>query len=332
MKKEFLTDDRIRPESGTWNNRRLEHLFGEALGDTPTPDETRDAWQTFVRRRTAKRRHICRITALGAAVAIIALVLVFRPLTKPEIQEVEVFTSLAVVPQEVTFHEEEGIMTVTTPPATITSILLSDGSKVWLGANSRLEYRKEFGDTLRSVRLAGEARFEVTKDTSRPFIVRTDQLQTRVLGTVFDVKAYPNYQQDVTLYEGRVNVSSTRQKQSREMQPGEQVSINKQGNLRLTKIDTEKEKNRASTHFSFDNANLTQVMREIGAWYNISVVFRSRSLLNERIYFRTDRRVPVHAVLDALNDLRIAHFSVEGGKIVVSAPATSSIPAGSQRG
>ena len=91
----------------------------------------------------------------------------------------EVFTSLEV-PEEITFREEGKRIIVSTPPATITSVQLSDGSKVLLSANSRLEYLKEFTDTIRSVKLSGEARFEVAKDASRPFIVCTEQLQTRV--------------------------------------------------------------------------------------------------------------------------------------------------------
>ena len=210
-------------------------------------------------------------------------------------------------------------MIVTTPPATITSIQLSDGSKVLLSANSCLEYQKEFTDTLRSVKLTGEARFDVAKDTSRPFIVCTEQLQTRVLGTIFDVKAYPNYPPDVILYQGRVNVSHTKHNQSKEMQPGEQVSLDKQGRLQLEKVDMDKEKGWTDNEFSFDNTDLMQVMQEIGSWYNISVVFRSRSLLDERIYFRINRQLPVNAVLDALNDLRIARFLIKDEKVVVEA-------------
>lgn len=327
MKTEF-TDDHIRPDSRqdapnkspqeneTWNDRQLEQLFGEALGETPTADETGEAWQAFIRRRAARRRYIHRITILGIAAAFIALVLVFQPFLKSEPQEVEVFTSLEV-PEEITFREEGGTVIVTTPPATITSVQLSDGSKVLLSANSRLEYQKEFTDTLRSVKLSGEARFEVAKDASRPFIVRTDPLQTRVLGTIFDVKAYPNYPPDVILYQGRVNVSHTKRHQSREMQPGEQISLDKQGKLQLKRVDTEKKKGWAENEFSFDNTDLRQVMQEIGSWYNISIVFRSRPLLDERIYFRINRELPVNAVLDALNDLRIARFTMKEGKVIV---------------
>ena len=276
MKKEFSTNDHIHPDSGkdthnqssqengTWNDHQLEQLFGEALGDIPTAAETRKAWQTFIRRHRIRHQSIRRITIPGIAAAVIALVLVFQPFLQPEPQEVEVFTSLEV-PEEITFRKEGKRIIVNTPPATITSVQLSDGSKVLLSANSRLEYLKEFTDTIRSIKLSGEARFEVAKDASRPFIVCTEQLQTRVLGTVFDVKAYPRYSPDVILYQGRVNVSHTKRRQSREMHPGEQISLDKQGKLQLKRVDTEKRKGWAENKFSFDNTDLRQVKQDIGS-------------------------------------------------------------------
>lgn len=307
----------VSQETGMWNEDRLKHLLGEALGTLPTEDDTREAWQAFVRRRAGRRRHIYLITAFGIAAACLGLILALQPFLKQEPQEVEVFTSLPS-PKEITTQEQAGMVIVMTPPATITSIELSDGSRVLLSANSKLEYQKEFTDTLRRVILTGEARFEVAKDVRRPFIVCTEQLQTRVLGTVFDVKAYPNSRPDVTLYEGRVDVSSSLRKQSKEMRPGEQVSLDSKGSLQWAEIDTEKQKGWTENEFSFDNVDLTQVMQEIGSWYNMGVVFHSRTLLEERIYFRINRELSVHAVLDALNDLKIARFSLKDGKVVVT--------------
>lgn len=137
---------------------------------------------------------------------------------------------------------------------------------------------------------------------------------------MFDVKAYPRYSPDVILYQGRVNVSHTKRRQSREMHPGEQISLDKQGKLQLKRVDTEKRKGWAENKFSFDNTDLRQVMQEIGSWYNISIVFRSRPLLDERIYFHINRQLPMNTVLDALNDLKIAQFTMKEGKIIVETP------------
>ena len=74
-----------------WNSSSVKHW-----GDTPTADETRKAWQTFIRRHRIRHQSIRRIMILGIAAAVIALALVFQPLLQPEQQEVEVFTSLEV--------------------------------------------------------------------------------------------------------------------------------------------------------------------------------------------------------------------------------------------
>ena len=96
MKKEFSTNDHIHPDNGknphnqdspkngTWNDHQLEQLFGEALGDIPTAEETRKACQTFIRRHRIRHQSIRRITIPGIAAAVIALVLVFQPFLQPE--------------------------------------------------------------------------------------------------------------------------------------------------------------------------------------------------------------------------------------------------------
>lgn len=103
------------------------------------------------------------------------------------------------------------------------------------------------------------------------------------------------------------------------MSPGEQVSMTDRGMLKLAKVDMNRQKSWTENEFYFDNTELIEVMQEIGAWYNISVLFHSRPLLNERIYFRISRQLPIHAVLDALNDLRIAQFSMKEEKVIVTA-------------
>lgn len=207
-------------------------------------------------------------------------------------------------------------MEVSTPAGTTTSVTLGDGTQVLLSANSRLSYDKDFTDKKREVTLVGEARFSVAKDANRPFIVRTEQIQTQVLGTVFDVKAYPQTSADVTLYEGKVEVSLNGNL-PRLMKPGEQATINKEGKLQLAQASADQGK-WTEGEFAFDDKELKSVMQEIGSWYNISVVFHSRPLLDERIYFRMNRKASADEVLSVLNDMGIAKFELTDKKIVVS--------------
>ena len=301
----------------TTNDHRLKALFGEALGTKPTPEQTEQAWQEFIapRRTSSSRRKV--YTLIASAAAILVLVLVLWPLqdTAHRTESIEVFASLEA-PKEITYSEAGEQMEVRTPAGVTTPLTLSDGTEVLLSANSRLTYQKEFSNDKREVTLVGEARFSVAKDASRPFIVSTEQLRTQVLGTVFDVKAYPSTTPDVTLYEGRVEVSLNGSS-PRQMRPGEQASLNKEGKLRLEKASDEKGK-WTEGEFAFDDRDLMSVMQEIGSWYNISVVFHSRPLLDERVYFRMTRKAPVDDVLGVLNDLKLAKFEFVNDKIVVS--------------
>ena len=93
--------------------------------------------------------------------------------------------------------------------------------------------------------------------------------------------------------------------------------MNKEGNIELEKASDTQGK-WTEGEFAFDNRELIAVMQEIGSWYNISVMFHSRPLLEERIYFRMGRSVPIDEVLGVLNDLGIAKFSMEDNQIVVA--------------
>ncbi len=300
------------------NEQRLKALFGEALGPTPTTEQTEQAWQEFIKPRRAsssKRKNL--YIGITSAAAILVLMLALWPLMRTDTpkESIQVFASLES-PKEITYTEEGERMEVSTPAGTTTSITLSDGTQVLLSANSRLEYTKSFSTEKREVTLTGEARFNVTKDAHRPFIVHTEQIQAQVLGTIFDVKVYPQTLPDVTLYEGKVEVSLNGTA-PRLMQPGEQAFLNKEGKLQLAKASEETGK-WAEGEFAFDNRDLKSVMQEIGSWYNISVVFHSRSLLEERIYFRMSRKASANEVLAVLNDMGIAKFEIMKEKIIVS--------------
>ena len=300
------------------NDQRLKALFGEALGTTPTTEQTEQAWQKFItpRRASSNMRRSLYISITSAA-AILVLMLVLWPLmhTDSSKESIQVFASLES-PKEITYTEEGERMKVSTPAGTTTSITLGDGTQVLLSANSRLVYAKNFSADKREVTLTGEARFNVAKDANRPFIVRTKQIQTQVLGTVFDVKAYPQTPPDVTLYEGKVEVSLNG-KSPRLMQPGEQATISKEGKLQLAQASADQGK-WTEGEFAFDNKKLIDVMIAIASWYNISVVCQHSRLLEERIYFHMERVKEVKDVLAVLNDMGIATFELTDKKIVVS--------------
>ena len=109
----------------------------------------------------------------------------------------------------IVFHEQEVteyVNQIEVPIGERASLRLSDGTLVWLNSGSRLEYPTHFATDNRQVRLEGEAYFEVQRDESLPFIVQTNTVDVKVLGTKFNVSSYAKEETKVTLKEGKVQV------------------------------------------------------------------------------------------------------------------------------
>ena len=276
---------------------RLLNAFGESLGDLPSEEETRAAWNAFASRQDArKRRRIIQMWTSGIAASIVVLAVLIVPRITGEdtIQNIEIFAALDV-PEAIITSESNGRITLSTPPATTTQITLDDGTQVTLSANSRLEYPKLFPtEGTREVHLTGEARFEVAKDAERPFIVSSGKMQTQVLGTVFDVNAYPG------------KVSDKKQTRQKDILPGQQAILSEDNGFTIAEAQLTATEGWTKGEFSFDDAELAEIMKSVGTWYNASIIFHSPDLLKQRIHFRFPRTTSLEEVVQALNDLGIA--------------------------
>lgn len=119
-------------------------------------------------------------------------------------------------------------VTIQTGQGEVKKIQLPDSSVVWMNAHTKLAYRKNFKSD-RSIRLNGEATFQVTPDKSHPFIVRTgDSLETRVLGTTFNIRSYERSEETVVaVLSGQVSIGKIRQKPHRILGKNETVLFNR---------------------------------------------------------------------------------------------------------
>jgi fecR protein len=158
------------------------------------------------------------------------------------------------------------------------SLVLSDGTRVWLNAETELEYPVQFAGKERMVKLTGEAYFEVMPDAERPFIVETGNMRTRVLGTSFNINAYTNegaiY---TTLLSGRVEVSladaTGLDVAPVVLKPGMQSSW-KQGasGIELREVDLDNVIAWRYGVFVFNEDNLDVVTRVLSRWYGVQFV------------------------------------------------------------
>lgn len=333
---ENVSENASEKVSENVSDARLSQIFGEALGDEPSKEETLAAWEAFEKKhissekehlsfekesivknekKVSKARILTWITA-SVAVAASLFLFIFRSsqeISLPTEFSMELFSEVTS-PKQVEQTLSNGYCVVSTPAATTTLVTLSDGTRVMLNANSMLEYPASFDDAeVREVRLKGEAHFEVTKNPHRPFVVKAGEMQTQVLGTIFDVKAYRKDAPKVTLMQGKVKVSNA--DTEIEMRPGQTAT------LQADKIVVSKASSSVSDwlegDFDMDQVTLAEAMSDIGAWYNKTVVFQSQANMGKLIHFRFSRRASLQEIITALNEMGVAKVRMEKGKIMV---------------
>ena len=128
-----------------------------------------------------------------------------------------------------THYPSPKLLTLTTPRGKDYHVTLADGTEVWMNADSRLEFPKQFTGSQRRVKLKGEAYFQVAKNASKPFIVETDFFNTTVLGTTFNLKAYSAKDANIVLVEGSVRVNAKGHEIT--LKPGQQAILNSQSSI-----------------------------------------------------------------------------------------------------
>ena len=195
------------------------------------------------------------------------------------------------------------ILELATPLGGIYQITLPDGTKVWLNAGSSLKYPMSFAKNERRVRLEGEAFFEVTKDSARPFKVLSKGQEIEVLGTAFNVNAYPdNTAIKTTLVKGKVKLSNNnRYSEAIYLLPGQQSTNTNNGKIQLANVDTAPFTAWKEGLFYFDETPLSDALQQIGRWYNVEVKYKGE-VPQTHFYGRIKRSKPLREVLDVLEE------------------------------
>ena len=202
------------------------------------------------------------------------------------------------------------------------ALTLGDGTRVWLNGNSQLEYPVRFLGGERVVSLRGEAYFEVAKDAAHPFIVRTESLYTKVLGTSFNIKAYAEEQEvSATLLEGSVEVSLPDETGTpagrRTLVPGMQARISAESPaISVREVVAEDAVAWREGKFVFTDEDMVTVLHTLARWYGVTFIReqKGRAYTFSGMVSRDDQ---FFSVLDMLTLAGGPRFVIDGNNVYI---------------
>lgn len=211
-------------------------------------------------------------------------------------QESNITYNKLVIPEKLTF-----------------SVELSDGTKVYLNANSTLEYPTQFSGSTREIRLTGEAYFDVTKDDKKPFIVRTPHTKIQVYGTKFNVNSYNEKSVKTALLSGSVGVQVEGKKEIK-IVPGQQLTMNTEnGESFLTHVNVNKYEAWMNGYFRCDNEAIELILEDIAKWYGVEFFFESSAFRQIKISASINRNCSIDEVMELLSITSEVQIVKKGG-------------------
>lgn len=203
--------------------------------------------------------------------------------------------------------------TLYTPAGQRAQLVLQDGTEVWLNAKSKLVYPAQFVGKERRVTVEGEAFFNVAKNPSKPFIVSTQDVDMKVLGTQFNVFCYPDagYIQ-TSLLEGSVKVFfSDKENEGVILKPDQQVTVS-QGEMHVSPINLEDHFLWREGIYAFENEPLIDILKKMELYYDVRIVVKDTSLFNDTYTGKFRQRDSLDDVFRVLQQIR--RFKIEKDK------------------
>lgn len=182
-----------------------------------------------------------------------------------------------------------------------------DGTEAWLSPRSVIRIPSEFSKDERSVELDGEGFFSVTKDAKRPFIVKTQQYNIKVLGTKFNVFAYSKSKRfETNLVEGRVQVFNNHDPEENIiLQPNEMVALTN-GNLIKSMASFNNEDYLESGIFYFSNKKFSEILDYLTLWYNVKFSIKDSAKIDQYVSGKFRQSDDIERILKALQGVH--HF------------------------
>lgn len=197
-------------------------------------------------------------------------------------------------------------------------LTLSDGTRVFLNAETKLKFPTKFRKEERVVVLEGEAYFEVSKDAAHPFIVKANGVDVKVLGTSFNLRSYSDENSiATTLVSGKVAVSAG--ENSEEIVPGEQVVYMKEtGKMEVKPVDVTLYTAWHTGKFIFRNETLEEMMSYLARWYGVEYRFIDEGAKKLQIGARLDRYNNMNPIIEMLKKTGLVNITQVDNMLYIS--------------
>ena len=195
-------------------------------------------------------------------------------------------------------------------------LVLADGTRVWMNSDSKLIYPVTFRGSTREVRMEGEVCFSVARNERQPFVVHAGDAAVRVLGTFFNVEAYPDEEEmTTTLVEGRVSVSVG--KDAEVLTPNQQAVVREKGGIEVRTVDANAVVSWVRGVCYFSETSLEEIMDKLARWYNVEVFFADASAKAAHFSLEIERYEDVSTILSKIEKTGRVRFEVNGRTVIV---------------
>ena len=287
----------------------LEELYDSVKLNRYTQKATLDKAEKQLRERieqlTPKQRPQLRVRNLMKYVAVFILLLGIGGIIYHQVDNNAVFQ----------FQDE----IVQTSMSSVKEILLPDSTRVWLNQSAIIRYPESFQADTREVFLEGEAYFEVSKDKTKPFIVHTDALQVKVLGTSFNLKCQEGSNiAEASLIEGTVEVKSKNSGGQIVLSPGQKAELDQvTGQLQVKQVNTKLDAVWHNGLIPFEQANLHDIAKTLERFYDVEIVLAPN--IDSCTYSGViHRREGIDSVLNSLKNSIPISYEINRSKIYIN--------------
>ncbi len=213
-------------------------------------------------------------------------------------------------------HKNIGENVFSTKKGATSNIILEDGTRVWLNSSTALTFPTSFnGQADRTVEVVGEAYFEVAHNPKKPFVVISNYSRTTVLGTKFNIKAYPDQQKNqTTLLQGSVRINSANA--SSLLVPGVQATVKESGKISLAQVNVEDFIAWRNGLIYFDNLSVEEIIQELSHWYDITGIDNSSSN-REHYTGAINKGKNIREVLNQLERISNTHLIIKERRVMI---------------